>query len=436
MAPILLNARLMARPRVSRSLLALVVCGGQLAVAALGCASEDGKDTPAQPRRSATNGGNAGTSGGGASEDPSEEAGAGGAAGNGGGIDIGGGAGSGSGTCAAVTAEAKPRPVSLFVMLDQSGSMIADEKPGVVNPDCADPKDNVPNTRWKDVTAAIRGFAKQAPTAGLSMGLGFFPQKNGSNCPADLNAKNPYAIPDVAISPLPGVATFLDKALNITPDVCNGTPMLWAMKGAREYALSFSAAHPDDLVAIVLATDGIPDGKCSGEVNNDDPHTVKVAPAAAEAKAAFTGSTPVRTFVIGVGESLAALDVIAAAGGTDAAFLVDTSKGNTTQAFVEALDAIRGTVFSCELAIPKPPNGSAIDPSKVNVTRSGSSDVPLGRVDGAGACAAAKDGWYYDDAAAPKKVILCPEVCGAVKADTGGAVDVAFGCETRVAAPK
>jgi hypothetical protein len=275
-----------------------------------------------------------------------------------------------------------------------------------------------------------------AAGGGLSMGLGFFPQKSGASCPKDLNAKNPYAVPEVAISPLPGVATFLDKALAITPDVCNGTPMLWAMKGAREYALSFSAAHPDDLVAIVLATDGIPDGKCSGEENNADPNTVKVAPAAAEAKAALTASTPVRTFVIGVGESLDALDVIAAAGGTNKAFLVDTSQGNTTAAFTEALDAIRGTVFSCELAIPKPPNDSAINADKVNVTRGGSSDVPLGRVDGASACAGAKDGWYYDDAAAPKKVILCPDVCDAVKADAGGTVDVAFGCDTRVASPK
>jgi hypothetical protein len=42
-----------------------------------------------------------------------------------------------------------------------------------------------------------------------------------------------------------------------------------------------------------------------------------------------------------------------------------------------------------------------------------------------------REGWYYDNDAAPTKVLSCPASCERFKA-TGGKVDVLFGCTSVV----
>lgn len=38
-------------------------------------------------------------------------------------------------------------------------------------------------------------------------------------------------------------------------------------------------------------------------------------------------------------------------------------------------------------------------------------------------------GWHYDNAAAPKEVVMCAASCSTLKADvTGGKIDIVFGC--------
>ena len=50
------------------------------------------------------------------------------------------------------------------------------------------------------------------------------------------------------------------------------------------------------------------------------------------------------------------------------AFLIDTGDPNATAgAFTAAVDQIRGTAISCNLAIPKPPGGRTFDKEKVAV---------------------------------------------------------------------
>ena len=39
-------------------------------------------------------------------------------------------------------------------------------------------------------------------------------------------------------------------------------------------------------------------------------------------------------------------------------------------------------------------------------------------------------GWHYDDATAPTQIILCGSTCTDVQSSSGGAVNVAFGCDT------
>ncbi|MEY4579971.1 MAG: hypothetical protein RL701_4674, partial [Pseudomonadota bacterium] len=81
-------------------------------------------------------------------------------------------------------------------------------------------------------------------------------------------------------------------------------------------------------------------------------------------------------------------------------------------------------------AIPPPPAGENLDPSKVNVgyTAPGAPAEKLfGKVTDQTACST-EPGWHYDNAADPKQVMLCPSACDQVSG--GGTVGIAFGCET------
>jgi hypothetical protein len=87
-----------------------------------------------------------------------------------------------------------------------------------------------------------------------------------------------------------------------------------------------------------------------------------------------------RTFVVGVanppgldgGENLDNLNIIAEAGGTERAFIVQTGDPVQTEAeFKAVIDDIRGVSVSCNIEIPLPPTGTEFIPEKVNVKYSG-----------------------------------------------------------------
>lgn len=89
----------------------------------------------------------------------------------------------------------------------------------------------------------------------------------------------------------------------------------------------------------------------------------------------------------------------------------------------------------CQWQIPEPPMGETLDPDYVNVEFL---DVDAGvpetiyHVDDAAACDPVIGGWYYDDNAAPKNVILCPVSCDEVSgAADGSQVNLLFGCATQ-----
>ncbi|MND04728.1 hypothetical protein D3C83_251350 [compost metagenome] len=61
-------------------------------------------------------------------------------------------------------------------------------------------------------------------------------------------------------------------------------------------------------------------------------------------------------------------------------------------------------------------------------TPTGGSAATMPFVGDASRCAGG--GWYYDDPAAPSRILLCPSSCDAVNDGSGGRVDIALGCET------
>jgi type II secretory pathway pseudopilin PulG len=334
--------------------------------------------------------------------------------------------------CAAETQKAELVQLDLFVMLDHSASMQDTVQGG--------------GSKWDAMTTALKGFLGDPANASLGVGLQYFgvaPSqppplscKTNADCGAygpcfakvclgavgggsgDSCDPNDYAKAAIEIALLNAAqVSALDKSIAAAKPDGASTPTAPAIQGAVKHAQAWETAHPGHAVVVILATDGDPTG-C-------DPQDPQGA-----AAAGLAGAPSVKTFVIGVGASLGSLNGIAAAGGTQQAFLVDTNQ-NVIQQFQAALKQIQKAAIGCEYAIPQPKQGQ-LDLTKVNVTYTPGNGQPetLGNVANKGACDPQKGGWYYDDPNKPLKIELCPSTCTAVQADAKAEVDVQLGCAT------
>lgn len=335
--------------------------------------------------------------------------------------------------CAAESTKAEQLPLDMYIMLDQSGSMTDPVAGG--------------GSKWVAVTSAFKTFVNQPGTAGIGVGIQYFPlAAGGAVCSptcateADCGAYGPcflgicfgcaaastdscdaadYAKPDVEIATLPGaIGAFTASIDKHAPTT--STPTSAALQGAINHAKVWGTANPNHVVIDVLATDGDPT-----ECDTDLDHINAIAAAGA------SGMPKVLTFVIGVGTSLSALNGTAAAGGTGSAFIVDTNQ-NVNQQFLDALNKIRGAALSCSYLIPTPKMGKP-DFDSVNVQYApgdGSAAVVLPKVKDKASCPAAGNAWFYDNSAAPKQIILCDATCTKVAADAKGQIDILLGCAT------
>ncbi len=368
--------------------------------------------------------------------------GGGGGGGEGGSVWGGGGGGAGGGTtfegCAKQTSGGELVPLDLYLMVDQSGSMSDSGK-------------------WDSIVMALTQFVSLKEAEGIGVGLQYFPLianpppklppscKTAADCgeygPCVPWMPNPicqgsmekltggitsceakdYAKPEVPITLLPGGKGLIQDSL-AKHGPQGGTPSTAALKGALEYAGKWAGEHPDHVVAVVLATDGDP-AACSSNTN---------ATVAAAAQAANQAVPSVKTFVIGVG-NLPGLNQVAAAGGTEKAIMVDVG-GDVTKQFVDALNAIRGSV-ACQYVVPKKTtDGQDIDPALVNVvvTPEGGEPGILKQVGGVTECGNG-GGWYYDNPSSPNKILLCESDCAKLKnTQKGSKVEVVYGCQTSV----
>ncbi|MCA9625879.1 MAG: hypothetical protein KC731_42945 [Myxococcales bacterium] len=360
-----------------------------------------------------------------------------------------GGAGAGNssgigGGCASETVDGTGVPLDMFIMLDQSGSM-GDSVQG--------------GTKWTAVTGAINNYMALPASAGIGVGIQYFPLTTGGlvcnpnpicfvdgDCGApgcgpcfgaippsfpgicmgalDTDSCNvaDYATPDVAIAPLPGVATAITASM-AAHSPTGGTPTAPALQGAIDHATAHAMANPSHVVLVVLATDGDPTS-CTP---TDIPGIQAIA------AAGFNASPSILTFVIGVGNLQANLDAIAQSGGSNAAFIVDTNQ-NVEQQFLDALEQIKGTALGCAYAIPVPTMGNP-DFNQVNVewTPPGGDPQIIPKVTDPSACPPNGPGWYYNDAQNPTQILLCPYSCNEVEmASEGGQVRIVLGCETIV----
>lgn len=97
-----------------------------------------------------------------------------------------------------------------------------------------------------------------------------------------------------------------------------------------------------------------------------------------------------------------------------------------------ARQVVEGAQLACDWEIPPPPQGESFDAGRTNVavTLDGGREE-LGKAADAQACAD-RDGWHYDDEAAPQRVVACPSTCTRIQAASSADVDILFGCATQL----
>jgi hypothetical protein len=423
-------------------------------------------------------------------------------------VAVGGGPGVSNfdgGACAQDISSATLAPLDIYIMLDVSGSMLDLTATNV--------------SKWDAVKSALETFLKDDASAGIGVGLQYFPlpkpnaptscakdadctgdtgpcflkwcyqaavqigvipcesnadcgqygpcttvaqcsgdadyicQQVGQPCgstPAtgplgDCTAMPPsicehtascdatmYDTPDQPIAALPGSAAALTASIDAKmPD--GQTPTGPALTGALAQASTWAKAHPDHRVVVLLATDGLPT-ECT---------PTDIALVGAIAAQSVAAKPSINTFVIGVfgpddvtAGAPANLDTIASDGGTNKAFIVDTTKDVTVQ-FLAALDAIRAGTIDCTFQIPQPKNGDAVEFADVNVNvTSGGAMSTIYYVQKQSQCDATTGGWYYDmdpaSGATPTQIIACPATCSTIQGSQDASVSIAVGCQASV----
>jgi hypothetical protein len=257
-----------------------------------------------------------------------------------------------------------------------------------------------------------------------------------SNCfHGDSCMSSDYATPAVPIGVLPTNVPALQASL--AAQVPSGfTPTVSALQGAIDLAKQHAAANPGHSVVAVLATDGLPD-ECTGQ------QVVTAADAVTEvanvAAGGLVGSPSIKTFVIGVftpgdiASGTTAVNEIAKAGGTNQAFVIN-STSNVTAQFTSALNSIRGASLPCQYKVPVPDSGMPnFNLVNVEYTSGSGAATGLAYVESSSRCGTGT-GWYYDvdpmSGATPTAILVCPSTCTALGKDAKGRVDVVIGCQT------
>ena len=278
----------------------------------------------------------------------------------------------------------------------------------------------------------MKDFFADGYSSTVRASLQFFPEgdvPSAADTEADDIAQEctySYASPKVPLTVAsdPAIVSAIDATMP-----SGGTPTVPALSGAVAYAKQVLADRPSDKTAVVLVTDGMPGYFTQGAfqpgcASND------VATASSIARSAHDDAK-ISTYVIGVGARLDNLNEIAAAGGTSKAIMVDTTDPAKVKSdLVAALDAIRRREVTCDFSVPPPPSGQELDPMAVNVVLA-DKDGQERVLSYSKECGAA-DGWRYDDAQKPTKILLCTAACDAARASSVGKVSLAFGCKTRV----
>ncbi len=302
--------------------------------------------------------------------------------------------------CATVSKSADRPPLHLFVLFDRSASMA---------------------TKWDAAKAGLAAFLGDPASSDIDVGFGVFPP---ASAPPGGECLVPYETPLVPFAKLPGNAKPIGDALATIEPNGFGTPIYVALSGGIERGIATLKASPTDRFVVLLVTDGEPEGPpttCGGK----DALDVGVIGAMADNGWKSFG---VRTFVVGLpGVSPSFAKAVAEKGGGQAVLL--DSSVDVAEQFRAALSTVLGEGLGCEFPLP-PQSATPYSYDEVNVrfTNGKGSTKDLGRSIGC----ADPDGWDYDGATPPTKIVLCGALCKAAKADGLAKVEAVLGCPTIV----
>jgi hypothetical protein len=309
-----------------------------------------------------------------------------------------------AGSCVPTYVNAETKTLNLLILLDKSSS--------------------TQGTKWNAAVTALTAFVNDARSAGVRVGLQFFPR------PADavpLCSFGGYAGLRVPFTLLPGGAAALQSALQSASPDGTTTPTYPALGGALlATANEITPRAATDVGAVLLVTDGEPVGPaplCAG-VDPTDPAQIGNI-----ARTALQANPPVRTFVIGLpGVAQTTIDAIAAAGGTTKGFLIDGTQ--VESALTQALVKVRSAAIPCEYGLPSEVISGAVSLSFVNVSYTSAAGAARETIPQTSDCSTG--GWTYRGTGASTAIVICPTTCDRLRGSATGKVDVALGCATLV----
>ena len=319
--------------------------------------------------------------------------------------------------CVGTAYEGENIPLDIFIMFDQSCSMSCPvEQGGPGQCCCPPPETGCTNQRIDPVRSAVNQFLEDPLSNGIGVGIGFFGYYAVGDTSCDPGDYSRAAVP---VAPLPGNAGQVAAALNAVLPT-GETPTDMAIQGACDYLHGYHDERPGSKKVILLVTDGVPEtpqSDCNPSVEG----------ASQVAEECLNGSPNIETYVLGVGQALDSLNAIAAAGGTDRAYLVES--GDVAGSVLEALNAIRAdAAIPCTLPVPPPPDGGVLDYDRVNIgiCDAGGESVPTSYVPSADDCQGAGN-WYYEDSGSGQNIVLCDATCDTVTA-AGATLYFSVGC--------
>jgi hypothetical protein len=265
---------------------------------------------------------------------------------------------------------------------------------------------------WEFATTGLQQFVADKRSQGIGIGLRLF----GLECDADVYDTNPTVEVDLVSKTASDIIKQTSQRINFS-----ASPMLPALQGGIRHQRKRAMNLPNTKQIVVLLTDGIAqDVTCY--------YTEQAVEMAAHD--GFSGSPAIETDVIGFGlpstPSQVANDIlarflplttIAEEGGGKAQTL---DSGEDASMMNEALQRVRRAAQPCEYLVPRGP-----DPTKLILVWSPGGEVP--KVDNASSCGR-REGWHFDVASDPKRMVLCPTSCGTLQASDTLNAQLFVGC--------
>lgn len=265
-------------------------------------------------------------------------------------------------------------------------------------------------------------FADTVRTPELKLGLQAFPPLQGEPC---MSSSYHELITDFAQAPTVGEE--LKRGLEAADSIENqrmigGNPLRPALLGAYRTLRQRRELTPKLQTALVLVTDHSY-YDCGTLYTWEDLYETVEREAEED--------PPIPTF-IALPEGSPFLDryhALARSGGTESAFLLGGDSHSSELS--RALLAYRRTSQACAFDLPEP-QGLRLDPLSVTLRFQESPELPPRRLpllDDLAACRGGKEGFYYEDPNAPRRLSLCPTSCAiAESAGESGTLKIDVGC--------